>query len=489
MFSSPVSWTRRAVTAVAVAAALAGCARNPVTGRNELSLVGEADEVNLGRQSAEQVVQSIGLVQDQTMQDYVQRIGAGLAAKSERPQLPWTFRVVNDPTPNAFALPGGFIFVTRGMMALMESEAELASVLGHEIGHVTAKHQVQQISRAQVAQLGLGLGMILAPELGQQFGDLAGTGLQLLFLKYGRDAERQADDLGFKYALAQRYDVREMADVFTALGRTSQLAKQSPLPEWLSTHPYPEERVEAVQRRIAGMGAQLTGLTVGESEYLQRINGLTYGDDPRDGFFQNGVFFHPDLRFRLSFPQGWKTQNTAQAVIGVSPQQDAVVQLTLAQGGDPAAAAQRFLAQQGVQPGQASRETINGLPAVASYFQAQTQQGVVEGWAAFLSYGGRTYQLLAYAPSQRFRGYDGVFRQVIGSFASVSDPRVLNVQPNRVAIVRLDQAMTLAQFNQRYPSVVSLAELAILNQVPDGNAQLPAGRMAKRVTGSVAAGG
>jgi predicted Zn-dependent protease len=190
----------RWVAAALVGGGAAACAVNPVTGRTQLSLVSEAQEVQLGRQSAAQVAQEIGLVPDSALQTYVQRVGGTLAAASERPNLPWTFRVVDDATPNAFALPGGFIFVTRGMMNMMTSEAELASVLGHEIGHVTAKHQVTMISRAQLAQLGVGLGSVLVPQL-QSLGGLANTGLQLLFLRYSRDAERQADYLGFRYAL------------------------------------------------------------------------------------------------------------------------------------------------------------------------------------------------------------------------------------------------------------------------------------------------
>ncbi|HEU4563341.1 MAG TPA: M48 family metalloprotease [Gemmatimonadaceae bacterium] len=480
----PRRWT--AVAALAVA--LAGCATNPVTGKQELSLVSEADEINMGRQAAQQVEQSIGFVQNAEMQNYVQRIGAELAARSERPNLPWTFRVVDDPTPNAFALPGGFIFVTRGMMTLMESEAELATVLGHEIGHVTARHSVQQMSRQQLAQLGLVLGAIIAPNTVGQLGNVAGQGLQLLFLKYGRDDERQADELGFRYALADGYDVREMADVFQALEREQQLTNQSPLPQWLSTHPYPEERIKAVQQRLAQLNRPLEGLKVDEPQYMQAINGLVYGENPRNGFFSGGVFMHPDLRFRVTFPNGWKAQNTAQAVIAVSPEQDAAIQLTLAQGNSPDQAAQQFLSQQGVQAGQAARESLNGNPAVLSYFQAQTEQGVIAGLATFVSYGGHTYQILSYAPQQRFGAYDALFRSVAASFSSLTDPRALNVQPDRLTIVRLPQAMTLAEFNQRYPSAVPLTELAIINQVDGGASTLPSGSLVKRVQGNAAAG-
>jgi predicted Zn-dependent protease len=208
-----------------------------------------------------------------------------------------------------------------------------------------------------------------------------------------------------------------------------------------------------------------------------------YGANPRNGFFQGNTFYHPDLRFQITLPSGWQGQNLAQAVMAVSPQQDAMIQLTLAQGNSPENAARTFLSQQGIQAGQASQQTVNGVPAVASTFQAQTEQGVIQGLAAFFTYNGATYQVLAYAPAQRYGAYEAAFRQSLGSFAPVSDSRVLNVQPNKINVVTLQQSTSLAAFNQRTPSTIPLAELAIVNQVEDPNKALPAGTPVKQVTG------
>jgi len=474
---------RPAVGSVSLALLLAACATNPVTGKSEISLISQDQEIQIGQQGAQQVVQEIGLVNNQALQNYVQQVGVSLAAKSERPNLPWSFRVVDDPTPNAFALPGGFIFVTRGLLDLMNNEAELASVLGHEIGHVTAKHSVTQMSQQQLAQLGLGIGAILSPTVAQ-YGEIAAQGLGLLFLKYGRDDERQADDLGFRYALDQGYDVREMDDVFRSLQRLGEASKQSPLPTWLATHPGEAERIQTISAKVAQLQpGQLTNLRTSEREFLQRVDGLVYGANPRNGFFQGSTFYHPDLRFQITFPNGWKGQNLTQAVVAMSPQQDAIIQLTLAQGNSPEAAARAFLGQQGIEAGQASTQTVNGIPAVASSFQAQTEQGVIQGLAAFFTYNGRTYQVLGYSPAQRFAAYGDVFRGSLGTFAPVTDARVLNVQPNTVDVVSLPQPMSLSQFAQRYPSTIPLAEMAIVNQVEDPNSQLPSGTMLKQVTG------
>jgi len=462
---------------------VAACATNPVTGKREISLVSEQQEVQMGQQGAQQVAQEIGLIKDQALQNYLQTVGSSIASKSERPNLPWTFRAVDDPSPNAFALPGGYIFVTRGLLDLMNNEAELATVLGHEIGHVTARHSVHQMSQQQLAQLALGVGAVLSPTVAQ-FGEAAAQGLGLLFLKYGRDDERQADDLGFRYALNQGYDVRYMDDVFRSLQRIGEASKQSPLPTWLATHPGEAERIQTIDAKLAQLQpSQLSNARVNAQEFLQRINGLVYGANPRNGFFQGNTFYHPDLRFQITLPNGWQGQNLSQAVIAVSPQQDGIIQLTLAQGNSPEAAARAFLSQQGIQAGQASQETVNGVPAVASMFQAQTEQGVIQGLAAFFTHNGATYQVIAYASAQRYGAYDAAFRQSLGSFAPVTDSRVLNVQPNKLNVVTLPQQMTLAAFAQRNPSTIPLAELAIVNQVEDPNAPLPAGTHLKQVTG------
>ena len=466
-----------------LAPVVAACATNPVTGKSELSLVSEQQEIEMGQQGAQQVAQEVGLVKDQALQNYLQTVGSGIASKSERPNLPWTFRAVDDPSPNAFALPGGYVFVTRGLLDLMNNEAELASVLGHEIGHVTARHSVHQMSEQQLAQLALGVGAILSPTVAQ-LGGAASQGLGLLFLKYSRDDERQADDLGFRYALNQGYDVRFMDDVFRSLQRLGEASKESPLPSWLATHPGEAERIQTIDSKLAQLQpAQLANTKVNAREYLQRVNGLVYGADPRNGFFQGNTFYHPDLRFQISLPSGWQGQNLSQAVIAVSPQQDGIIQLTLAQGNSPEAAARAFLSQKGIQAGQASQQTVNGVPAVASTFQAQTEQGVIQGLAAFFTYNGATYQVIGYAPAQRFGAYESAFRQSLGSFAPVTDSRVLNVQPKKLNVVSLPQQMTLAEFAQRNPSTIPLAELAIVNQVEDPNKALPAGTPVKQVTG------
>lgn len=472
----------RTLACSAIAAFLASCAVNPVSGDRQLALISEAQEIQIGRQSAASAEAQLGLVDDPALQDYIQRIGSRLAAASERPALPWTFRVVDDPMPNAFAAPGGYIFFTRGLLALMRSEAELASVLGHEIGHVTARHSVTMMSRAQLAQIGLGVGSIVSPTIAQ-FGNLAAGGLQVLFLSYSRDHERQADDLGYRYALEQDYDVRQMVNVFAALAQSASLAGASAVPTWMASHPNPAERIDRINERLNTLPASPpASLRTGEADYMARIDGLMYGDDPRNGYFEDQRFRHPELAFQLQMPQDWAVQNLAQAVVAGSPEKDALIQLTLV-AGTHQEAANRFLGQEGLRAGRVSQDPVNGLPAIISAFEAQTQQGPLGGIAGFIAHGGRTYQILAYTPAPRLSGYESAFRQSITSFARLTDRAALARQPNRLKIVRLPRAMTLAQFNQNYPSVIPLPELALINQLRGPEAMMPANFRAKRVVG------
>jgi predicted Zn-dependent protease len=474
----------RTVLVVTVAASALACATNPVTGKSELALVSESQEIEMGKQSAQEVAQTIGYYDDPALQAYVSGIGMKMARASERPQLPWEFHVVNDAAVNAFALPGGFIYVTRGLVGAIENEAELATVVGHEIGHVTNRHTVQQISKSQVAQLGLGIGMILRPEL-QQFGGLLGGGLQVLFLKYSRDAENQADLAGFRYALNQNWDVRQMVKMFQVLEGVSQIAGGGKLPEWQSTHPDPENRIKNTETRLDTLHRDLSHAIVNREGYLSHLKNLVYGDDPRQGYFRGTQFLHPDMRFQITFPDGWKTQNTPTAVVAVSPQQDALVQLGLAGKASPEQAANQFLSQQGIQRGRTSNEQINGLPAVSSYFQAQADQGQVEGLVVFVSYRGTTYGILGYTPAGKLGNYDQAFRRTISSFRELNDPQAINVQPARIELVRVDQPMSLQEFNQKYPSTVPLAELAVINGLQGPNDQLRPGQTYKRVTGGI----
>ena len=468
---------RSAVFLLLTVGLLPSCATNPATGRHQVMLVSESQEVQMGREADQQVGATYGLYPDEDVQAYVARLGKQLAASSERPNLPWTFRVVDDATVNAFALPGGFVYVTRGLLTHLNSEAELVSVLGHEIGHVTARHSAAMVSKQQLAMLGLGVGMIVRPEL-QQFGDLAQAGVGLMFLKFGRDAEREADDLGLRYLGKLSYDPQEAVEVFSVLDRVSRQTGEGRLPSWLSTHPAPEDRAQRLQAAITA--GRLTGDKRNREEFLSHLDGMVFGENPRDGFFVQNTFYHPEMEFTLVYPQGWKADNQRQAVGAVSPNQDAVVVLSLARGTSADQAAREFFSQQGVRPAGAERDTINGMPAVSGVFEAVSGQTLIAGRASFVEHDGKVYRLLGYTPQARWRSYAGLFDQVIGSFRRLTDRRYLDVEPKRIDIVDLDRATPVASLASR--STVSADVLALINGVPAGGT-LPGNQDAKIVVG------
>lgn len=459
----------------------AACAVNPATGRRELALIGEGREIEMGREGRGQVAEALGLVDDPALQAYVSGLGLALAKVSERPELPWSFQVVDDPVVNAFALPGGFIFVTRGILAHFDSEAELVGVLGHEIGHVTARHSVSQMSRQQLQQIGLGVGMILSENV-RKYGELAAAGLGLLNLRYSRGDETQSDELGVRYMMRAGYDPTALTGVFQMLASVSGGGDGGRAPEWQLTHPYPENREEHIREVIAAEGGAAGG-DQGRDRYLDRLQGLVWGPNPREGYFRGDTFLHPALAFQVTFPAGWKGVNQRSAVAAVSPGEDAFVVLELVQDTqDPTSALSAFLAQEGISGGPAQVEARGGIQRARSRFTATTPDGELRGEVVFLLHGGQVYRILGLASATAWGGVATVVGGALGSFSTLTDPTILGVQPWRLEIVRVPQAMTLEAFHQRFPSVLSLDEVARLNRRAPGD-RLEAGARVKRVVG------
>jgi predicted Zn-dependent protease len=445
------------------------------------SLVSESQEIEMGRESHPAIVGSMGEYPSVDVQEYLDGLGVRMAAISERPDLPWEFTVLDDPLINAFALPGGFIYMTRGIMVYMRSEAEFVGVLGHEIGHVTARHSVEQISRQQLLQVGAGVGMILSPQV-RANSQLLGQALQLATLKFGRDDEMQSDDLGLRYMTALGYDPYHHASVFSMLGTVASGGGDQ-IPEWLSTHPNPDNREQRILDQIharEAAGGDFGDAIVGRERFLAILDGMVVGENPREGYFEEGLFHHPDLAFRMRFPSGWRTQNSKQAVAAISPQEDAVIVLAVATTNDPAGALAEFLAPEGVQAGERSEASIHGLPAVRARFRAETEQGTLDGLVAYVKWGELTYELLAYASSAVWASRSAVLTAAIESFQEETDADVLGVTPDRLEIVTLPSAMTAAEFLRRYPSTVEDGVVLQLNRV-GADERLPAGSLVKRV--------
>ena len=462
------------LTLAAAVALFAGCAVNQATGQRQLVLIGEKAEIQMGLEADKGIQGQMGLYQDPEMQEYIQELGTRLAALSERPTLPWTFRVLDDPIVNAFALPGGYIYVTRGILSHFNSEAELVSVLGHEIGHVTGKHGVERASKAQLATVGLGVAAVAG---GREAADLAGQGLGLLFLKFSRADERQADDLGLRYLTRGGYQPDEMPKVFRTLERVSAAQGGGRVPGWLSTHPDPGNRAERISEQISNLPADPNRTLVNRDSYLERLDNMMYGENPRVGYSVDNVFYHPDMAFQLTFPQGWKIVNQPQLVAGVSPEQDGFVVLTLARESTPEEADREFFSKNNLERGDRWKRDFN-------YFRTQpdANQNRIVGLVGFFNYAGRVFQLLSYTKDDKWSPYSRSMENSVGSFKRLTDRRYLDVEPKRIDVVKLSRAMTLGEFDRRYPSTVDLKTLGILNGVPE-DARLEAGQRIKRITG------
>ena len=469
------------ILALGLAPLLQSCAVNPVTGQRQFVLFTESQEIEMGRQADQDISASLGVYDDPELAAWMDDMGQRMAADSERPDLPWTFRILDDPTINAFALPGGYIYLTRGILTHRNSDAELAGIVGHEIGHVTARHGITRVSRAQLAQVGLGLGMILAPEL-RPFGEAAGAGLQLLFLSNSRDAEREADDLGLRYMSTQDYDPRAVARVFEMLARASGAEDGDRIPGFLSTHPDPMDRRDRILARTTGEEPEYRGTVDDREGYLQRLDGMIFGTNPREGYFRDNVFYHPDMAFRLDYPRGWRTANTRDEVQGVSGEQDAVVLLRLVAEASPSEARRRFLAGEGVETVTTSEQSVNNLPAASAEFRVRGENATFRGHVVFVRWQDRTFRVLGYSTEASWSARQSAISQAVRSFRPVTDRAILDVQPRTIELVRTQNDMTLEGFQQRHPSTVDLATVGVINGLRSGDV-IPGGTLMKRVVG------
>ncbi len=404
-------------------------------------LVSEAQEIQMGREAARQIPEELGLLPESELVSLVRTQGLRITEASERPRLPWEFHVVDSPVVNAFALPGGFAYLTRGILAHMNSEAEMVGVLGHEIGHITARHSAQQLTRAQLTSMGLGLGMVFVPEV-RPFGDLLQGSLGLLFLKFGRDDESEADRLGVRYSLALGYDPREMGAFFGALDRLGERSGEV-IPAWLSTHPDPLDREQKIRALADATAPSDVKLEVGEEPFKRMLEGMVFGENPRDGFLDGRVFKHPDLKFQIAFPEGFRVTNTRQRLLAGAS--DAAFEMIASRAGanaDPAAHASRVFQRAGLEAGSGRSLRIGGFPAFSAAFRKVGPAGAIYGEAAFLRDGDLMYELFAYTSPDRFDRMRNAFRGIFGSFSRLTDPRDLAVQPQRIVLYRVPRAMT-----------------------------------------------
>ncbi len=460
--------------------ALSACAINPVTGKKQFVLMSEAQEVAMGQQSDPEIIAFFGLYENPELQEFITEKGNEMAAISHRPKLAYEFKIVDSPVINAFAVPGGFVYFTRGIMAHFNNEAEFAGVLGHEIGHVTARHSVIQQRNQILGQIGLLAGIILVPQL-SEFVEPLSQGMQLALLQFGRDAERQSDKLGVDYSSQIGYDATEMAGFFETLERQQENSEASEIPPFLSTHPSPEERNATVEKLVIDWQkkSKMTEFVVNRDSYLRKIDGLIVGEDPKQGFVENSVFYHPVLKIQFPIPTSWKNQNTPQQFQMAPNEGDAVMILTLTPGATLEEAANVVLEKYNLTMVESNEETINGMPAVIMLAEQKKETTTTRVLSSLIQFEGNIYSLMGVSDLSNFGSYQPVFLNTMRNFKELRDSEKLNRKPDIIKIKTVPQQMTLqAAFQEFGMPADRFEELALLNGM-DLTDQLSKGMLIK----------
>lgn len=447
---------------------LVGCARNPVTGKRQVVLMSEREEIAMGQQADPQIIAQFGLYPDTALQNFMARKGEQIVAISHRSNLDFHFRLLNSEVVNAFAVPGGYVYLTRGIMAYLNSEADFAGVLSHEIGHVAHRHSVEQHRNQILSQVGILAGVIIAPELGR-FLETASAGVQLLLLKNSRDAERESDELGVEYSTKIGYDAREMAKFFRTLERQREGTEAAELPEFLSTHPNPGDRYTRVNELAAEWQAKLklTNPAVNRNNYLRLIEGIIVGEDPKEGYRQGNMFYHPVLKFQFPIPAGWNYQNTPTAVQMAPQDGRALLMLTLAPGNSLNSATDSVIIKYRLTTVERANITVNGIPAVyllADQMPQQNGQPTLRTLSYIIHHNGTFYHFVGVSTITDFNNYANAFNTTLQGFRTVTDPAVLNKKADRIRLATVGTSTTLAQFlRQHNVPDTRLDEYAILN--------------------------
>ncbi len=410
------------------------CAVNPVTGKREFMLVSEQEEIQMGRKYDPQITQMYGVYNDDKMMKYVDDLGQKMVKISHRSHLKFEIKVMDSPVINAFAVPGGYLYITRGILAYLNSEAELAGIMGHEIGHVTARHSAKQQSKAQLAQIGMAAGSVFVEGF-DQYAGLAGQAVGLLFLKFGRDDERQSDMLGVEYSTKVGYDSHHMGNFFNVLDKMHG-GSGGGLPDFLSTHPNPEDRVVTVNKLTDKEQKKLTNknFVVNRDKYLRQIDGIIFGNDPQQGFIENDVFYHPGLRFQFPTPTGWTINNLPSQVQMNAKDEQAVMVFKLEATETESQAASKFVTDNKLKIISQKSVKVNGSNAQEVIATAHTKQGVLQLMAYFIKKGNNVYSFMGYSEQANYPNYELSFKTTMSGLKTLSDKSKLNRHPDRIKV-------------------------------------------------------
>lgn len=459
---------------IAIIAVVISCAANPVTGKMQIMLMSEADEVQQGLAYDPQVISTFGEYKNDKLLSFLQTKTNEMGLISHRPKLQYHIKILDSPVVNAFAVPGGYIYLTRGILAQLNNEAELIGVIGHEMGHITARHSVSQMSKQQLGQLLL-IGGMIASEKFAHYAEAAMQGMQLLFLKFSRDDERQADALGVEYSSKIGYDAHKMADFFKVLQKMNMAESEGGVPTFLSTHPDPGDRYNTVNQTASEWQSKLAetiNWKVNADSYLQMIDGIIYGEDPRQGYVEGSTFYHPELRFKFTYPAGWQYQNQPTQVNMAPKDGKALLIFTLSGQKTLQAAADSTIAQMGFTLQSQKSISVNGLPAIVTVAQQVTKNQSTGAQTAnmvlsyFIQMDKNFYVFHGVSTDADFPNYVNSLESTMKTFARLTDASKINVKPNKITVKRVQRAGTLADAFTYYGVKQDMRdELALLNDM------------------------
>lgn len=473
--------TRGLVAGLALVVAASGCATNPVTGDRELILMSTETEREIDAEGARAVEAQLGLVEDPELSAYVDAIGQRLAAEAPRRDVRYHFHVVAMDEPNAFALPGGHIYVSRGLLLLSNSEAELAGVLGHEIGHVEARHAAQRdaLEKTLAVMTVLGaVGMAVGGPTGTGEPGPAGTPG---YFAYSRSQESQADEIGMELAMAAGFDPRGIADFLSSLEAHHRLTRGfSRRESYFDSHPATAERAAAAATRAEVLDFEPTFSLRGERhEYLALLDGLSVGTPASEGVVVDQRFMHADLGITLRFPPGYEVLNTRAAVVGVSPGGQAWLIFEFeAEGDDPLAAARRYAERGGLQLGDVQALSLGEAQAVrarTAYAAGSERLPAVITW---VSHEGQIYRLTALSRGSNAPDVMGLASSFARSFRTLRADERAAISGTRVALVEAQAGESLAELGQRTGNQWTPNETAVHNGLVPMT-RLEAGRLVK----------
>jgi predicted Zn-dependent protease len=460
----------------------AGCARNPVSGRPEMVLVSAQQEREIGAEEAKRVEELMGLVTDAKPGAYVQEIGRRLAEHSPRQDVEYRFFVVDAPEPNAFALPGGYIYVSRGLLALVNAEDELAGTIGHEIGHVAARHHVQRLTIATPFAILLGLPAAIVGTISKTLGDVVAIPGQLtgglVLAGHSRNQEREADRIGMELAASAGWDPGALSSFLYTLEREDALVHgETRGTDFFASHPAMPERVDDTAKLAKAMEWTPSKPIAGSHKaLLDRLEGIMVGPNPAEGVFVEGVFLHPELDFRLGFPSEWKTQNQAQFVIAIPPESDGktAIVLALAEGGaDPVEAARADKLDESAMK-ELERTQINGLRAA----RVVTEKSGSSFDLTWIAHRERVYRIASVSPASEFSRHRDTFRDVAQSFRPLRAADRAKILEDRLRVRQGRKGESLEAFVERTGGTWSPEETAIANGLGD-DARLDGGQLLK----------